>query len=309
LLFEIRARIGGLSLPTRQAENRIGTLRRRLGAWAALALAGVIAALTAAAIVEERKLVLGLQRANGESLLSHLAAMPEFRDDYAAARRHVEMLGPALGPGVSLELAPADAIADANTLATRGLDLSDGVFELRYALDRTFLLSLARRSALVHAMHGLVALALSLAALDWILRAKLARPLRQIAHQIRFMRRGGGWEPKLPIADAEITEVADALRELGPALHDQVQGWVEAERRAGAAHALSEVRSRLREPKLRALALLGDLQARDAVSPRAKQKVRALVAEIERLAREIDAEEQRIFGALGPRQREGDAPA
>ncbi len=69
---------------------------------------------------------------------------------------------------------------------------------------------------------------------------------------------------------------------------------------------MAEIRARLREPKVRALALLGDLQARDAVSPPAKHKVRALVAEIERLAREIDAEEQRIFGALAPRQREGD---
>lgn len=107
-------------------------------------------------------------------------------------------------------------------VATRALDLADGSFELRFALDRDFLERIARRSAVVHVVHGVIALALSLAALEWILRAKLARPLAQIAHRIRSMRRGGGWEPALPSADAEIAEVVDALRELGPALHEQV---------------------------------------------------------------------------------------
>lgn len=206
------------------------------------------------------------------------------------------MLAPTLGPGASLELVSADAKPGTGVVASRRLDLADGPFDLRFSLDLVFLERLARRSAVVHAAHGLVALALVLAVLDWILRAKLARPLRHIAHRIRFMRRGGGWEPVLPRADAEIAEVADALRDLGPAMHEQVLCWVEAERRAGAAHALSEIRRRLREPKVRALALLGDLQARDALSPSAKQKVRALVGEIERLAREIDAEERELFG-------------
>jgi len=120
------------------------------------------------------------------------------------------------------------------------------------------------------------------------------------------MRRGGGWEPRLPSADAEISEVAEALRELGPALHEQVQTWVEAERRSGVAQALSGGRARLREPKVRALTLLGDLQARGAVSPDAKPKLRALVTEIERLSREIDAEEHDlILGAGAPPQGDG----
>lgn len=284
-------------MPTRRAENRTRTLRRRLGAWAALALVAVISALTVAAVVEERSLVTALERANGESLLSHLAAMPELREDSHAARRLVARITPTMGPGASLTLSAVNAKPSGTVVATRALELADGSFELRFALDRDYLERIARRSAIVHVVHGAIALAISLVALEWILRAKLARPLAHIAHRIRSMRRGGGWEPVLPSADAEIAEVADALRELGPALHEQVLGWVEAERRTGEARALSGIRARLREPRVRALALLGDLQARDAVSPSVKSKVRALVAEIERIAHEIDAEEHRMFGA------------
>ena len=285
----------GTAMPIRGGEKRVRTFRRRLATWAFLALGGVISALTAATVIEELRLVTALQRSNGESLVRHLAAMPEFQRDSRTAREHVAVLAPTLGHGASLELAPAAEIAGAAVVAGRRLDLVDGAFELRYSVDPRFVRQVARRAAAVHAIDGLIALAIGLAALEWILHAKLARPLKHIAHRIRFMRRGGGWEPVLPRADAEIAEVADALRELGPAMHRQVLGWVEAERRAGAAHALSDIRARLREPKVRALALLGDLQARDAVSPLAKHRVRAIVAEMERIAREIDAEERRLF--------------
>lgn len=282
----------------RASDNRIRTLRRRLAAWAALALAAVIAALTGAAIVQERSVVTALERANGESLLAHLAGMPELREDSGEARRLVAMLASTLGPNVSLSLSDAGSRRGATVLASRPVDLADGRFELRFALEPGFLERLARRSAVVHGIQGIVALAISLGALEWILRAKLARPLAHVAHRIRSMRRGGGWEPVLPRADAEIAEVVDAVRELGPALHEQVLAWVEAERRTGEARALSGIRARLREPKIRALALLGDLQARDALSPFAKQKVRALVKEVERIAREVEGEEERMFGAL-----------
>jgi hypothetical protein len=282
-------------MPLRGVEKSARTFRRRLAAWAVIALAAVISALTVATVLEERRLVTELQRWNGESLVRHLAAMPEFQHDARSAREHVSILSRTLGPGVSLELVPAGVFAAGTVVASTRLDLADGAFELRFSLDPAFISGLARRAALVHVAYGVIAVVAGLAALEWIVRARLARPLKHIAHRIRFMRRGGGWEPILPRADAEIAEVAEALGELGPAMHRQVLSWIEAERRAGAAHALSDLRGRLRQPKVRAFALLGDLQARGAVSPAAKHTVRAIVVEIERMAREIDGEEHRLF--------------
>lgn len=285
-------------MPTRSTEKRLVTLRRRLLLWGALAFAAVIATLTVGTLAEERRLVRDLQAAAGVSLLAHLVEMPEMNGDAAAAERQVAALSTALAAaGVSLELAPASGGNGdgAPAVASRRLELSGRSFDLRYLADPAFVARLSARSAMIHVLHGLAAIAVALFALDWILRAKLARPLHRIAHQIRFMRSGGGWEPRLPAADAEISEVSEALRDLGPALHDQVRSWIEAERRSGVAQALSRIRSRIREPRLRALAQLGDLLVRDAVPPGAKPRLRAVVADVERMSREIDEEERDLL--------------
>jgi hypothetical protein len=150
-----------------------------------------------------------------------------------------------------------------------------------------------KRALVFHLALGATSLLILVAGAEWILRARLVEPLRRMAHQVRFMRRGGGWQPKLPPLDAELTEVGRALEELGPALDAQMQ-------RAVTARVLAGLRARLREPQRRALALLGDLEARELVSPDAKPKVRALVLEVERITREIRGEETRLFGPRQP---------
>lgn len=283
------------------------SLGRRLHRWIALAFTATIVALTAAAVVEERRLIHDIEAANGEALVSHLAAMPEFRTDRAAAVAHAERLDGALqGAGIRLDVVPATTPRSAEIIASRPLDLSDGRFVLRYRSNAPWLARLLRRALTFHLSLGAVALGILLAGAEWILRARLIEPLRRMAHQVRFMRMGGGWEPKLPPSDAELAVLGRALEELGPALHAQVEEWLEGERRAAAARALSELRARLREPQHRALVLLGDIQAQGLVAPAAKTKVRALVADVERIIREIGAEEATLFGTK--RAEAGTAP-
>lgn len=278
-----------------------GSLRRRVGRWIAMAFTAAIVILTATAIAQERRLVLAIAAANGESLLAHLSTMPEFRADRATAAAHVTQLDRTLrAAGSRVELAQPSDRAPARVLARRDLALADGTLELRYAADAPWLDALLKRALAFHLLLGGAALVVLLAGTERILRARLVAPLRRFAHQVRFMGAGGGWEPKLPPSDTELAELARALEELGPALHGQVQAWIDAERRASAALALKDVRSRLRDPRQRALALLGDLQARGLVGPAAKPGIRALVREIERIGREIEAEEHARFGDTRP---------
>lgn len=272
------------------------SLRRRLGRWIAWSFTVTVALLTAAAVLEERRLVHAVGAANGESLLAHLSTMPELQADHATALAHLQSLDTTLrGAGIRLEMTAPSAAATGAVVARRAIRLADGTYELRYRADAPWLARLMKRALVFHLVVGAAALAVLLVGAESILRARLVDPLRRFAHQVRFMRSGGGWEPKLPSSDTELADLARALEELGPALNEQVQVWLEAERRAAAAHALSDVRARLSEPKRRVLALLGDLQARALVTSDAKPKVRALVLEVERISREIDAEETALF--------------
>lgn len=275
------------------------SLRRRLESWAALAFGLALVIGAAAGVAREQRELLRVHSSAGTSLIQHLSAMPQFRGDVENARTHLAMLSQVLRPsGASLDLVAAATPPAGGTelLSVRAISLREGVYELRYAVSRPSLRRAALRSAATYATFGLAFTVTALIGLDLLLRARVAYPLRRLAHQIRFMRSGGGWEPVLPAADAEIAEVNDALRELGPALHEQVQSRIEAERRAAAAQVMSDLRARLRPPKRRALALLGDLQARAALSPKAKHEVRAAIGEIELLSSEIDGEERAVFG-------------
>jgi hypothetical protein len=258
-----------------------------------------VTVLTTAAVARERRDLVRIHAASAESLLSHLAEMPQFQHDEAAAQHEVELLGHALRPSsVLLRLAPAGALATplAVEIAKRPLSLREGAYVLGYSLATSALDERARSTVAIHAGFGLAALLLALLALDFLVRARLAFPLRRLAHQIRFMRSGGGWSPVLPAADAEITEVNEALKELGPALHEQLQTRIEAERRSSAAAVLSDLRARMRDPKRRALALLSDLLAGDAMTPEAKHELRAAIGALEMLSREIDGAEVQAFG-------------
>jgi hypothetical protein len=258
-----------------------------------------VTVLTAAAVARERRDLIRIHAASADSLLAHLVEMPQFQADETAAKHEVELLEQALRPAsVLLQLAPADSPEPplAVEVAKRSVSLREGPYVLRYSLATSVIDERARSTVAIHAGFGLAALLVALFALDFLVRARLAFPLRRLAHQIRFMRSGGGWSPILPAADAEITEVNDALKELGPALHEQLQTRIEAERRAAVATVLSELRARMRDPKRRALALLSDLLAGDELTPDGKHGLRAAIAALESLSGEIDGAEVQVFG-------------
>lgn len=278
----------------------VKSVRFRLAAWIAAVLLFALAPLTAATIAVERGLVLDLQSATGESLVAHLASMPEFHASLATARQHIEGLARALSAtGATLEIVPPAAAPGAGMVAERRLDLDAGPYLLRYRADAPWLSRLVGRAVALHVLVGAMALTVLLAGAQWIVRTRLVAPLGRIAHQVRFMGRGGGWTPELPEADAELGEVQRAISDLGPALQAQVGQWIEGERRAAMAATLAGVRARLHGPQSRALALAGDLQARGAVIPGARGRLRALVLEIERLSQAIGDLERETF-ALTP---------
>lgn len=267
-------------------------LSNRLAAWSALFLLAAVAALTVTGVLREDAGARRDRTASAYALLDHLANMPELRNDESTARAQVEMLAEALRPSrVVLSLSPAGASPseDVEVVAERPLAAGGRAMLLSYGIERAAVRALLLRSALVHLASGGVLLVFAVLVLRTLLRARFGFPLGRLAHQIRFMGSGGGWEPVLPAADAEISEVNDALRALGPALTGQIQVRIEAERRAVAASVSSELHARLREPLQLALTLLSDVQARDLLSPDGKPKVRAAMLQVERLTREIDA--------------------
>lgn len=278
---------------------RAWSLRKRLAIWSGIALTSTVAGLTMAAIAAEHQTVRALEAAAGESLVSHLAAMPELRATAAEARAQLSALVPALSAtGATLELVQ-DPVTDGGVLAATAIDLVDGRYVLQYRAEPPWLARITRRAIALHVLHGAVALGLLLAGVEWIIRTRLTAPLGRIAHQVRFMGSGGGWSPKLPSADVELDDIVDALAGLGPALQRQIEQWIEGERRAAAAAVIAGLRATLREPHIRALALLGDLQARDYVSAEGKPRLRALIAEVEALTAAIRDLEGRTFGQAG----------
>lgn len=276
------------------------SLRFRIGSWTAGTFIVLLVAFTAASIRDERERLVSLQRSSAASLLQHLAAMPEFTGDRSSVSAHLGAIRSAISAeGATVELLPASAPLepDAILLAAQRLPLAEGDFELRYRVGGGQLAAWTRRSIAIHGLHGAIAVALMLGGLAWILRRHLVEPVQAMALQVRHMARGVGWQPQLPTADLEVRDLAAALRDLGPAMEDQLMSWLEAERRAAVARSLSDLRCRIFEHERRALAALSDLEARSLVTPDGKAKLRGAIAEVERIWGEVRAEEDRRFGA------------
>lgn len=277
----------------------VQSVRRRLAIWIGAAVLATVAALTTVTVAAEHQLVQALQAAAGESLVAHLAGMPEFRRTAAGARSHLSAMSSALtAAGATLELVPVTTAGGPDVLAQRTLELEDGRYVLQYRADPPWLERLTRRAVALHVLQGVIALALLLAGVDWITRRHLVAPLGRIAHQVRFMGSGGGWSPSLPGVDTELAGVEGALLALGPSLHGQVEQRLEGERRAAVAGALSRLRARMKEPHRSALALLGDLLARGHITPAGKSRARALVMDLEALTAVIAELERDSFGPV-----------
>jgi hypothetical protein len=288
-----------------------GSLRGRLFRWSVLVLGPAVAFLTVAAIWEERREVVRQEKEQAGALLQHLAHMDEFRSTLPAARSRLEAVGDLLlATGAQIDLVPrlpsrrTNGVAppglSGDVLATQPLSLLEGDFLLRYRADPRKFRRIAVRSATTHVVYGVLALVALVGGAQWILRRKLLAPLSRIAHRVDNMRKGGGWLPVLPPTDSELAGLVQSVRELGPGLESQVLQWVEVERRAVAATLLNSLDKSLSEPRRRMMALAGDLQARDLVTPEGKAKLRALNSEVDHLVEVLRLEEAARFGQRGP---------
>jgi hypothetical protein len=146
-----------------------------------------------------------------------------------------------------------------------------------------------------------------LAGTEWILRRSLLAPLSALSHEVNLMRDGRGWQPRLPPTDEEFKELADALAGLGPGLERQVYEWIDVERRAAVALALTAGRERLRGTQHRVLALLAELEGQNLATPHDREQgIRSLAAEVRQLPEVLAAEAQALFAAYGsPDARRG----
>ncbi|MGH9367798.1 MAG: hypothetical protein ACRD3M_09015 [Thermoanaerobaculia bacterium] len=302
--------------PNRPAWRR--SLRLRLNGWTIAVFGLTLAAFTGAGILQERRELIRTETAQARGLLAHLADMPEFQASFESAASRLASIRELLrATGADLVLAPVDRRASgqdsarpaSGVLAAREISLHEGPFELRYRSDPQRLQEATRRAAAIHILHGVLALAALTAGTEWILRRRLVAPLQKISHQVDHMRKGGGWLPILPPTDSELEGLAAAIKDLGPGLERQVHQWVVAERRAGIALALKNVRDELREPLKDIRGIASDLQARDFVTPSGKQRIRSLLASMDRVRRAFESEERLQFSReVGP-DPEADHPS
>ncbi len=265
------------------------SLSLRINGWIVAVFSVTLGLSTAASIVQEHRQLVQIETAHAGALLEHLAQMPEFQASFETAASRLEMMhGSLASVGAILELVPQKPVADDRDrhvlLASRELKLRDGDYDLRYLSDRGRQGAAVRRSVLIHMVHGFVALLGLLVGTEWILRRKLVAPVRALSHQVNRMREGGGWLPRVPVMDAELDGLAQALRRLGPGLERQALEWIEAERRSAVALALADLRKRIAEPRRRAFALISDLQARESLSSAGRRKVRWLLAQLNGLS-------------------------
>jgi hypothetical protein len=270
------------------------SLRWRLGGWTIVIVSLTLIVATSIRVVDANRRMIARETSGANALLGRLVANQEMQRDVGDARAWLQIVQPALGAEyASVALVPTSAPVptDERLLARRPLSYREGNYELRYLLSRERFAATAREAVVFHAVHGVLTLLLLLAGMEWILRRRLLVPLHQLSHQVKHMGAGGGWQPVLPETDFEILEIRSAVRDLGPALAGQVDEWIQGEKRAAVALAISRLRAQLREPQRRALVLLGELQATGGVTPAGKVPARALTLEVEALSRLIDEAE------------------
>ncbi|MBP9947666.1 MAG: hypothetical protein KBH14_14775 [Vicinamibacteria bacterium] len=290
------------------------SLRLRVSLWNAGVMALTLAALTGAAIYEERRQLVLTEAANGAALLEHLARMPQFQADVETVASQLDLMRESLrASGSDIDLVPivpqAPRVAEAETSsvnATRTLSLREGAFRLRYLTNPDRLQKTLRRSIEMHLLYGLVALAALLGGTEWILRRNLVLPLGALSRQIERMRDGRGWLPRERHTDEELAGVARAVAELGPALERQVHEWIEAERRSAVALAIRNIRGRLAEPEtcVAPEAVMAGTQAPDGLA-RAGRGEDALLTERGRVATALADEEHATFGQKGEQPAAG----
>jgi hypothetical protein len=271
------------------------TLRGRITAWTTGVFALTLSVSAVIGVVEERSQVRGLEAAQAEALLGHLAAMAGFQGDAEAAKAQLAPLLPSLRrAGADLRLV---ALSEENAggprpeaLARWPLSIGGRAFELRYEGDGRRLAALTKRAVLFHAAEAVLALGALLLGLRFILKRNLVDPLREISRAVDRMRGGGGWRFAAPQTDAELSPLVRAVSELGPGLEEQVSSWITVERRAAVAVALSSIQKSITEPLARARTAVAESQV--LATPEERARLSSVRADLERIEEAFAREER-----------------
>jgi len=297
--------------------DRGASLRRRLLAWTLTIVGATVGLLTAAALHEELRALRRLEAAHADAWLRHLAGMPDLQGPRADVEEQLAAVSRSLrAVDAELILSPAGpastAPGDEAVVAVVELPSTGG--EARALVYRRLpgrALRLGRRTVAGHVALGIAAVLGLVAATDWLLRRRLVSPVRDLARQLAHMGSRGGWQPRLGEGvDRELQPLWDAIGALGPGLEGQVRQWVEAERRAAVALALSTVCRAMRDPLRDCAARASALQAQGALGPDSKRLVRALVRSIDRAQDALRRRSRATFAAQALGNREtGEARA
>ncbi|MCM2314818.1 MAG: HAMP domain-containing protein [Thermoanaerobaculia bacterium] len=283
--------------------NRSVSIRLRLAALTTLVFVLMYVTLVVTDMKSQRDRLLERERVHAEALLDHLVQMPEFRSDLGAASERLAALSTIHAHGgaqISIALAGKDASTPeeviGETLAERSVLLSGVAYVVRYRLDRSVITTLTRRTIGVHAAHGLVALVVLLALMDLVVRRRLVQPLERLVAAMHRMA-SGGWEVHVDGEfDREIGPLREEAERLGLQLGNQVELWIETDRRIGAAQRLR----RFHDPLRAKLGRMGELiSAMKSDSTAVRESISGLSTELEAIELLARREEQVLQASLG----------
>jgi HAMP domain-containing protein len=287
--------------------NRTVSIRLRLASLTTLVFVLMYVTLVVSDMKSQRDRLLERERVHAEALLDHLVQMPEFRSDLGAASERLAALSTIHAHGgaqISIAMVgkaaatPEEVIGE--TLAERSVLLSGVAYVVRYRLARTVITTLTRRTIGVHAAHGLVALVVLLALMDLVVRRRLVRPLERLVAAMHRMA-SGGWEVHVDgDFDREIGPLREEAERLGLRLENQVELWIETDRRIGAAQRLR----RFHDPLRAGLGRMGQLvSAMETDSAAIRESIAGLTTELEAIELLARREEQVLQASLGIAER------
>jgi HAMP domain-containing protein len=287
--------------------NRTVSIRLRLAALTTLVFVLMYVTLVVTDMKSQRDRLLERERVHAEALLDHLVQMPEFRSDLRAASERLAALSTIHAHGgaqISIAMAgksastPEEVIGE--TLAERSVLLSGVAYVVRYRLARSVITTLTRRTIGVHAAHGLIALVVLLALTDLVVRRRLVQPLERLVAAMHRMA-SGGWEVHVDGEfDREIGPLREEAERLGLRLENQVELWIETDRRIGAAQRLR----RFHDPLRAGLGRMGQLvSAMETDSTAIRETIAGLSTELEAIELLARREKQVLQASLGIAER------
>lgn len=283
--------------------NRTVSIRLRLASLTTAVFVLMYVTLVVTDMKSQRDRLLQRERVHAEALLDHLVQMPEFRSDLGAASERLAALSTIHAHGgaqISIAMAGnADSDGEGEigeTLAERSVLLSGVAYVVRYRLARSVTTTLTRRTIGVHAAHGLIALVVLLALTDLVVRRRLVQPLERLVAAMHRIA-SGGWKVQVDGEfDREIGPLREEAERLGLRLENQVELWIETDRRIGAAQRLR----RFHDPLRAGLGRMGQLvSAMETDTTAIRESIAGLSTELEAIELLARREEQVLQASLG----------